>query len=59
MTAVTHHVYLRVYMWVYMRVTGMLGYGFLAGTKISTRTLTRENPTREPAGYMIPAVPHY
>ena len=58
MTAVTRHVYLRVYTRVYMQVTGILGYGFPAGTKISTRTLTRENPTREPAGYMIPAVPH-
>ena len=58
MTAVTHHVYLQVYMLVYMQVTGMLRYGFPAGTKISTCTLTRENPTREPARYMIPAVPH-
>ena len=37
---------------------GPHGYGFLAGTEIGTRTRTRENPTRVPAGYIIPAVQH-
>ena len=39
--------------------SGPHGYGFHVGTQISTRTPTRENPTRVPAGYTIPAVQHY
>jgi hypothetical protein len=35
------------------------GYGFQVGSQNSTRTHTHENPTRIPAGYMIPVVQHY
>jgi hypothetical protein len=43
---------------MFMQVMGTHGYGFQAGSQLETRTHTRENPTRVPARYHVPAVLH-
>ena len=38
---------------------GTHGSGFQTGNQIGTQTPTRGDPTRVPAGYLVPAVQHY